>query len=186
MGERLNMELVGNNNESLANCYFHRGAYTLSALRRTKEVIEYVNINNPEISRAGAVKILENIGASFNIEAFEEAKKMGIVSGEFPGCKGRNEGLIAVDKSNMKTTRDWEEGRITINLCAQEKNELMEYDDIWERINDLFHEIKDLENYQIYNIPFHAIDSFIKGVKEAEENYEGRFYFGKNVYFSTC
>lgn len=188
MGQRLNIE-IKNNKEVLANCYFHWSGYSKSSLIITKLIIEYLKNNNVSFDKKGCVNIFESIGASFNQESFSRAKELGIVSGDFIKCNGRNDGLISVDEIGMQNTRKWEEGRIEINIenktfnfkCAWEKN-YMDDDDIWEKISNMFYEIKDIESR--HNIPFEKIDILIDGIKKAQDEYSGRFYFGYSCYNS--
>lgn len=181
MGQRLNLE-IKNNKGILANAYYHWSGFTLSSLLITKQAIQFILRNKLKNDIATAVKILEHTGASFSKQAWERAKDGKLIKGEYKECQGRNDGLIGVSEIDIEETREWEEGRIEINIenntfdfeCAWEKN-YIDDEDIWERIKDLFFEIKEIKSK--YKIPFDKIDKFIEGVKTAEKSYNGRFYF---------
>jgi hypothetical protein len=188
MGQRLNLE-IKTNDKVLANAYYHWSGYTTSSLEITKSAIQFILNNEIKLDVESAIKILEHTGASFNDKAWKNALDSGIVKGEFKECQGRNAGLIGVTESDMKETRVWEEGRIEINIenksfrfkCAHEKD-YIEDDDIWDKIKDMFFEIKDIENS--YKIPFEKIDKLLDGVKISEDKYNGRFYFGYSCFDS--
>ena len=189
MGQRLNIEIINDNREILANCYFHWSGYTTSSLRITEQIIKNLKEKPVSIDKKGAVQILTDIGATFNEESWTKAKEMGVVEGDFPGCEGRDDGLIAVDDKEMANTRSWEEGRIEINIenntfnfkCASKIN-ITEDEEIWERVSDLFFNIEEIKSP--WQIPFDKIDSLIKGVLTAEEKYRGRFCIGSSSYSS--
>lgn len=188
MGQRLNIEIT-NDNGVLANCYYHWAGYSVNSLEITKIIIQHMEKNKIENSIQGAIELLKITGASFNEESWNKAKSEGFVSGDYQGCKGRNEGLISATKDEIEGTRHWEEGRIEINIenktfnfkCAWEK-EYNEDEEIWERISDLFYKIEGMES--AYKIDFDKIDLLISGIKEAEKNYSGRFQFGYHCFDS--
>lgn len=186
MGQRLNLE-IKNNKEVLANCYFHWSGFSSSSLNLTKQVIEYVSTHEVSADVKGAIEVLEGIGASFNRFAFDEAVKLGVISGTFEKYSlkrgvdiDRNNGLIAIDKKGMKETEDWEEGRVSINIedktfyfkCYSE-NDYNDDEEIWERIKDLFLPITIKD--RIWNISFDEIDYLIEQIDIAEDQYRGRF-----------
>jgi hypothetical protein len=181
MGQRLNIE-IKNNEKFLANCYYHWSGYTTSSLELTKEIINCVENNNVKPDVNGAIKVLRETGATFSKPAWDKAKEENIVSGDYLEYCDRDNGIIAVTDLEMKETRAWEEGRITINIenktfdfkCATEKD-LIEDEEMWKRVRDLFYEIKGLESS--YKIPFSSILNLLEGVETAIKSYQGRFYF---------
>ena len=120
MGQRLNIEIC-NSTRTLANAYYHWGAYTDSALEYTAEIIDaYHNLSGQITDELQlVVKLLEATGAGITDEEKERMTHdpdfdfSGI---NFSSAIDRNEGLIAVTEKGMEETRSWEEGRVTINI----------------------------------------------------------------------
>ena len=120
MGQRLNIEIC-NSTRTLANAYYHWGAYTDSALEYTAEIIDaYHNLSGQITDELQlVVKLLEATGAGITDEEKERITHdpdfdfSGI---NFSSAIDRNEGLIAVTEKGMEETRSWEEGRVTINI----------------------------------------------------------------------
>jgi hypothetical protein len=189
MGQRLNIE-IKLNNKLLANCYYHWSGYTTSSLKLTKQIIEYLKNNNVSYDIKGAIELLNCTGASFNKQSWENAKKEGLVYGNYEKVADRNNGLIGVSEIDIKETRSWEEGRIEINIenktfkfdCVSEKD-YIDDSEIWYRVSDLFYKIN-LDKVSKYEIPFYQIDTLLNGVVEAENNYKGRFYFSNYCFDS--
>lgn len=120
MGQRLNIEIC-NSTRTLANAYYHWGAYTDSALEYTAEIIDaYHNLSGQITDELQlVVKLLEATGAGITDEEKERITHdpdfdfSGI---NFSSAIDRNEGLIAVTEKGMEETLSWEEGRVTINI----------------------------------------------------------------------
>lgn len=120
MGQRLNIEIC-NSTRTLANAYYHWGAYTDSALEYTAEIIDaYHNLSGQITDELQlVVKLLEATGAGITDEEKERITHdpdfdfSGI---NFSSAIDRNEGLLAVTEKGMEETRSWEEGRVTINI----------------------------------------------------------------------
>lgn len=120
MGQRLNIEIC-NNTRTLANAYYHWGAYTSSALEYTAKIIDaYYNLSDKITDDLElAVKLLEVTGAGVTDEEKEEIKHdpdFDFSDINFSPAIDRNEGLLAVTEKGMEETRSWEEGRVTINI----------------------------------------------------------------------
>lgn len=119
MGQRLNIE-IHENGELLANSYFHWSAYTSSAIELTKEalsVYDSIITNNP-IQKA--VRMLEETGAGIHEEELHEVvlKNDRLLNQlRFSRkSKDRNQGFIHVLEDDMYRARDWDEGRVTIDI----------------------------------------------------------------------
>lgn len=119
MGQRLNIE-IHENGELLANSYFHWSAYTSSAIELTKEalsVYDSIITNNP-IQKA--VRMLEETGAGIQEEELHDVvlKNDRLLNQlRFSRTsKDRNQGFIHVLEDDMYRTRDWDEGRVTIDI----------------------------------------------------------------------
>lgn len=119
MGQRLNIE-IHENGELLANSYFHWSAYTSSAIELTKEalsVYDSIITNNP-IQKA--VRMLEETGAGIQEEELRDV----VVKNDrllnqlrfSRTSEDRNQGFIHVLEDDMYRTRDWDEGRVTIDI----------------------------------------------------------------------
>ena len=122
MGQRLNVEIVSNG-KLLANAYYHWDAYTVISLRRTEDVLNKLNEIKESVKDDLdlAIKLLESTGAGISaIERYyiladpELSKYLPIND-----CVGRNEGIISITKKSMLNTRNWEKGRVTIDICKR-------------------------------------------------------------------
>lgn len=141
MGQRLDIELfAGNKSQMMANCYYHWSAYTLSALLTVKAVIEnYYKIKDEykDDPFMLAVKCFEIPDYSFKMnEETGELERVQVYAGlcksshklmkflypdtEIHEGADRNVGLISIHPSDVKETRDWEEGRARVYLDAEE------------------------------------------------------------------
>ena len=122
MGQRLNVEIVSNG-KLLANAYYHWDAYTGKSLQRTGAILDKLNaIQEPVKDDLDlAIKLLEFTGAGINtvernyILADPELSKYLPIN----ECVDRNEGIISITKESMLNTRNWEEGRVTIDICKR-------------------------------------------------------------------
>lgn len=122
MGQRLNIE-VCYDGEPVANAYYHWSAYTSSALNLLRQVIEAYR-NRTEINKLKvAVEILQATGAGINEDekkdiAEDTTGRFNNIS--FQDCDNRNTGLLSVTEQGMEETRKWEEGRITVDIGAED------------------------------------------------------------------
>lgn len=118
MGQRLNVEIRRRkDNKVLANSYYHWSAYTRPSLEIAKEVLDQISELdklNGFTDEEKAVKLLQFIGGGLVQEDYdkldEDRKKYFAVG------TNRNNGLISITEKNMQETRNWEEGRITIDI----------------------------------------------------------------------
>lgn len=142
MGQRLNIE-VCYDGEPVANAYYHWSAYTSSALNLLGQVIDAYR-NRTEINKLKvAVEILQATGAGINEDekkdiAEDTTGRFNNIS--FQDSVDRNTGLLSVTERGMGETREWEEGRVTVDIGTEEfifdvmsimSNKDFEYD--WER-----------------------------------------------------
>ena len=118
MGQRLNVEIRRRrDNKVLANSYYHWSAYTRSSLELARDILD--NIFELEhlkefTDKEKAVKLLQFVGSGLMQEDYntlDEDKKKYFAVGT-----NRNNGLISITEKNMQETRNWEEGRITIDI----------------------------------------------------------------------
>ena len=157
MGQRLNIE-IQNNGELLANCYYHWAAYTDSALELATDALDALyneaceNLN----PKQKALYMLNATGATVPPDQLESV--VNILELDYDTPANRNLGLIAVTKEGMQDTRDWEEGRITIDIGKEivDFNVMFTCDEDELDENDV---VEDL-NYWTREVPFRDWDSF--------------------------
>ena len=131
MGQRLNIEIRRKkDNKILANSYYHWSAYTYSSLKLANEIIEniYDIIRNDKTSdEIKAIQLLQTTGAGLLEDEYnllkEEDKKYCSLAID------RNLGLISFTEKGIENTRNWEEGRLTINVDFDNK----EYDFVGDK-----------------------------------------------------
>lgn len=102
MGQRLNIE-IQDNEQPLANAYYHWSGYTSTSLELTELIINSPLINDEFLQAIPdkvqfAVELLKLTGA---------------------GYTDRNEGLIGTSESDMAETRKWQEAGIIIDIGAE-------------------------------------------------------------------
>ena len=131
MGQRLNIEIRRKkDNKILANSYYHWTAYTYSSLRLAEEIGEniYDIIRNDKTSdEIKAIQLLQTTGAGlledeYNLLKEEDKKYCSLAT-------DRNLGLISFTEKGIENTRNWEEGRLTINVDFDDK----EYDFVGDK-----------------------------------------------------
>jgi len=141
MGQRLNFE-VCYDGEVLANAYYHWSAYTSSSLSTLGTVLESYK-NRTEINPLKvAVEILQATGAGVDEE--EKVRIENDTSGKFENISfrdavNRNIGLLAVTKEGIEDTRRWEEGRVTVDISAEE----FVFDVMWNMSNEEYDDGRD-------------------------------------------
>jgi hypothetical protein len=119
MGQRLNIEIISNG-KLLANAYYHWDAYTGRSLQRTESILDKLNAMQKLVKDDLdlAIKLLESTGAGINAEERRYILASHELSKYLPinDCIDRNEGILAITKESMQNTRNWEEGRVTIDI----------------------------------------------------------------------
>ena len=119
MGQRLNIEIVSNG-KLLANAYYHWDAYTGISLQRTDDILNKLNEIQESVKDDLdlAIKLLESTGAGINAEERNYILADTELSKRLPinDCVGRNEGILSITKEGMQNIRNWEEGRVTIDI----------------------------------------------------------------------
>ena len=122
MGQRLNIQIemdIPDSSESkvLANAYYHWSGYTSSAYELVKKIAdsdywnEECTITDPVEK---AIRLLEVTGAGLEKDEFTDTYP----ESSYKIATDRNEGLIAISKTGMDATQNWEEARVTINLST--------------------------------------------------------------------
>lgn len=165
MGQRLNIE-IHNNGKPLANCYYHWGGYTKSALNTIQELISIASTKKGVIDVKKAVEIFLEQGATI-----EKSQTQRLV--EQSKELNRNSGLIGTTKRYMDTTRLWQEMGAVIDVGARKADirglffevEKEDYDGESE-IEDLYIMLDDLESVDFEDIPLieeimHTQEAFV-------------------------
>lgn len=173
MGQRLNIE-IEKNNKTLANAYYHWSAYSSSACEMTQQIADYIN-KNPQTCDdvLYAIRILEHTGAGLINNYPNELKSAQEMfpNEKFEECKGRNSGLLAITDVGIEETRDWEEGRVTINLDNKTINFAVywEYDPTEEDYYDTKPQFKKL-GLNLDNLKFTELDELAEQINFAENS----------------
>lgn len=189
MGQRLNIE-IHNNGELLANCYYHWAAYTDSALELTTDALDALygelceKLENP---KQKAIVMLYATGAGMrdkNELLLAKNIMKGVDDWEFPSKfePNRNDGLINVTKEGMQETRDWEEGRVVIDIGT----EIVDFNVMFTCDEDELdeEEVKSIEdlNYYTREVPFRDWDSFkddLENISRYFKDLDGDCLMGK-------
>lgn len=167
MGQRLNIE-IEKNNKTLANAYYHWSAYSSSACEMTQQIVDYIN-KNPQTCDdvLYAIRILEHTGAGLTNNYPSELKSAQVMfpNEKFEECKGRNFGLLAITDDGIEETRDYEEGRVTINLDNKTINFAVywEYDPADEDYYDTKPQFEKLE-LDLDNLKFTELDELAEQI----------------------
>lgn len=189
MGQRLNIEIV-KNGKVLANSYYHWSGFSNSAVNLAIQIIqnyEYIKKYNVEVYIKNqdllfAIRLLEETGAGLrDINATRKILKDETMNLKLKECQGRNEGIIGITQEDIEETRDWEEGRVSIDI----ENKTIDFDVIseytLEELKDDYdeEEIKELNIKEIdrnfKNISFEDIFELKAFIDKA--NYKKEYYF---------
>lgn len=174
MGQRLNIE-IEKNNKTLANAYYHWSAYSSSACEITKQIVNYINSNQQNSDDVlYAIRILEHTGAGLTDNLLPSELKTAqemFPNEKFKECKGRNYGLLAITDKGIEETRDWEEGRVTINLDNKTINfeVYWEYDPTEEDYYDTKPQFKKL-GLNLNNLKFTELDELAEQINFTEHS----------------
>lgn len=189
MGQRLNIEIV-KKGKVLANSYYHWSGFSNSAVNLVIRIIqnyEYIKKHNVEgyIKNQDllfAIRLLEETGAGLNdINTVRKILKDETMNLKLKECRGRDEGIIGITQEDIEETRDWEEGRVSIDI----ENKTIDFDVIREytpeELKDDYdeEEIKELNIKKIdrkfKNISFEDIFELKAFIDKA--NYKEEYYF---------
>lgn len=178
MGQRLNIEITDCGN-TLANCYYHWSAYTDSAMELTMQIIQEFQDSVMPVDIETAVRLLEATGGGVDDcerkEIEKEPERFGHI--KFRDATNRNEGLIAVTDVGIENTRQWEEGRVIIDLSS----ETVCFDVLWYTDREEYRReyvgeyenwsFKDLQECRFNpdSIPFEDFSSFIDFINEFDD-----------------
>lgn len=179
MGQRLNIEII-DNDVTLANCYYHWSGFTFNALALTEQILDHLDDLNLKDTTPlqKAIKLLMISGGNFTESEcnkalkVEELKEIAELAATLP--VNRNDGLIAFTSLEMENTRQWEEGRVTIDLSekviAFEALIVIDEEDFNVREDEADTQLVGL-NHSVSEIPFEDFKDFAKTVNINEGDY---------------
>ena len=118
MGQRLNIE-IKSGDEIIANAYYHWAAYSESAYNLTKIIVnEFDNVK--DMDKFGqAIALLQKTGSGVDNGDFAIAKSKLPEDFQLIRATNRNNGITSISEEGMTETRNWEEGRVTIDLDSK-------------------------------------------------------------------
>lgn len=127
MGQRLNIEIRNgpNDDDTLANCYYHWGGYSCSAAGYAELIIKrfyVIQMVKPNAKKDiyYAMALLRSYCEGFPDYEYESICKENLVPIEkrkkLPRCNDRNFGLMMITKEGIEETRKWEEARLVVDI----------------------------------------------------------------------
>ena len=127
MGQRLNIE-IKSGDEIIANAYYHWAAYSDSAYELTKIIVnEFDNVK--DMDKFGqAIALLQKTGSGVDNGDFAIAKSKLPEDFQLIRATNRNNGITSISEEGMTETRNWEEGRVTIDLDSK----TIDFDVLWK------------------------------------------------------
>lgn len=173
MGQRLNVE-IKENDEILANAYYHWSGYTSSAIGTALDILKGMDsVEQYQDRRVYAIKLLELSGSGLTDDEMEYVKNNipDYEKYEFKMTTGRNNGLTAISEKGMNTTRCWEEARVTIDLTTKTVTvDATFIEDVkdWEEANGIKCELP-RHNVDFDNIPFDKVHEVYEFVRELND-----------------
>ena len=142
MGQRL-VTTIRYEGKDIAKMYYHWSAYSVSALREAREIIDFIpeEIDSERNLILNLIHFCEHNGGG--IDGGLDSSEWKYIQNMFPDEKfkadniDRNCGLIAISENGMKEMEYWSEGDITIDLDERKiYNEVFGYYSNIEEYND--------------------------------------------------
>ena len=177
MGQRLVINII-EDNERIANIYYHWSAYTISALYEAKRLIDS-GIFDEECStkelQLKLIRLIESFGGC--IDGGKDSEEYQKICDMFPNetfkeTGSRNEGLIALSEDGMDSLESWAEGILDINLdkgmiyngvyCCETLEEFNE----WREKDNKLEDFKEMD-IEISEIKFEDIEETISELENA-------------------
>lgn len=127
MGQRLNIE-IKSGEEIIANAYYHWAAYSDSAYELAEIIVnEFDNVK--DMDKFGqAIALLQKTGSGVDSGDFDTAKSKLPEDFQLIRATNRNNGITSISEEGMTETRNWEEGRVTIDLDSK----TIDFDVFWK------------------------------------------------------
>lgn len=168
MGQRLNIE-IKKDSKVLANAYYHWSAYTSSALQMLGGILSGIDEVESSSDIELAVRLLELTGAGVTgreRDLIQKSSLNNVINFAIQPAVDRNEGLLAVTEEGIQETREWEEGRVTVDIGTR----TFSFNVLWEEDEETFRADYSDEEYEeldwvesgldIYDVPFERYDKF--------------------------
>ena len=177
MGQRLNIEIRygPDDDDVLANCYYHWAGYTCTAAEHASSIIKrFHEINkikpNAKKDVYYAIVLLKRTDEGFNDFDYQDICKENLIPIEkrkkLPRCNNRNLGLMSITKKGIEETRKWEEARLVVDIS----NKIIDFHNcFWVDIKEEFEKDHEDEKWTYgeltidpFEIPFDDFDKFCK------------------------
>ena len=180
MGQRL-VITVRQDNKPLAAIYYHWSAYSVSAIKETRDVVKciYDDSNPVKDMRLRLIRFVERNGGG--IAASNDVNERAAIQSMYPGevfkTDGidRSYGLIALSEDGIADLQHWSEGDVTIELdSGMVYNDVCFYEDYNELVKEEWRNVKKLEDIPEYHSSF--IGFSVTEVDQAVENVENAPY----------
>lgn len=136
MGQRLNIE-IKKDSKVLANAYYHWSAYTSSALQMLGDILSGIDEVEASSDIEQAVRLLELTGAGVTgreRDLIQKSSLNNVINFAIQPAVDRNEGLLAVTEEGIQETREWEEGRVTVDIGTR----TFSFNVLWEEDEETF------------------------------------------------
>lgn len=160
MGQRLNIE-IKDNGKSLANSYYHWSAYTDEAAHMLGKILKSDVLKSTCSPLEKAVKLLIETGAGF-MDSEMDTVKATLPEELWVEAVSRNEGLLAITEDGMQSTRDWEEGRVEIDLGTKR----VLFDVFWEVSKEELKDEYPESKWERIELPFNTSDMTFEEAKD--------------------
>ncbi|WP_407414235.1 hypothetical protein [Methanobrevibacter sp.] len=131
MGQRLNVEIISRG-RTIANVYMHWSAYTSSSLDITKDFITvFSDIKSEDLENLSEIYRRIKIAALGSSVTLDEVNRLKDTHPEITAMDkiDRNDGLISFTEKGIEYTRNWEEGRVSIDIENKTVDFRVYYDD---------------------------------------------------------
>lgn len=118
MGQRLNVEIISKG-RTIANVYMHWSAYTSSSLDITKDFITvFSDIKSEDLENLSEIYRRIKIAALGSSVTPDEVNRLKDTHPEITAMDNvnRNDGLISFTEEGIEENRNWEEGRVSIDI----------------------------------------------------------------------
>ena len=141
MGQRL-VVTVNKNDKDLCKIYFHWSAYSHSALRETRDIINCIYNGEDETDSELLLRLIrfcEENGGGIRADDYEFNYIQSLYPNETFKKEdySRNCGLIALSERGMEDLQAWSEGDVTINLDSERvENGVFGWYECLEHYND--------------------------------------------------
>lgn len=134
MGQRLNVEIISKG-KTISNIYMHWAAYTSSSLEITKDFIAvFADIKSEDLENLSEIYRRIKIARLGSSITPDEQKELNYTHPEITVAESinRNDGLVSFSENGIQETRNWEEGRVSIDI----ENKTVKFEVYWDFSDD--------------------------------------------------